>query len=135
MTGDSWNEGIRIEGRPEPPAKEDTGASWARVMPGFFEAIGAKVLLGRPITDGDTAATRKVAVVNQAFVRKFFKGQNPIGQHFGIDKIKYSATVRNRRRYERHALSDLRVQETRAPYVLGAGSTNRAVRRSGLPER
>jgi predicted permease len=92
MTGDSWNEGIRIEGQPEPAAKEDTGASWVRVMPGFFETIGAKILLGRPITDADTAATRKVAVVNQAFVRRFFKDQNPIGQHFGIDKVKYSAT-------------------------------------------
>jgi len=92
MTGDSWNDGIRIEGRPEPPAKEDTGASWSRVMPGFFETIGAKIMLGRPITDRDTAATRKVAVVNQAFARRFFKGENPVGQHFGIDKIKYSAT-------------------------------------------
>jgi predicted permease len=92
MTGDSWNNGIRIEGRPEPPAREDTGAGFARVMPSFFEAIGAKILLGRPITDQDTAATRKVAVVNQAFARRFFKDQNPIGQHFGPDKIKYSAT-------------------------------------------
>jgi predicted permease len=92
MTGDSWNDGIRIEGRPEPGPKEDTGAGWARVMPGFFEAIGAKIALGRPITDQDTNATRKVAVVNQAFVKKFFKDQNPIGQHFGPDKIKYSGT-------------------------------------------
>jgi predicted permease len=92
MTGDSWNDGIRIEGRPEPPAKEDTGAGWARVMPGFFETIGAKIRLGRPITDEDTAATRKVAVVNEAFAKRFFKNQNPIGQHFGPDKIKYSAT-------------------------------------------
>ena len=92
MTGDSWNDGIRIEGRPEPGPKEDTGASWARVMPGFFETIGAKIMLGRPITEQDTAATRKVAVVNQAFAKRFFKDQNPIGQHFGIDKIKYSAT-------------------------------------------
>ncbi len=37
MTGDSWNDSIRVEGRPEPGAKEDTGAGWARVMPGFFE--------------------------------------------------------------------------------------------------
>jgi predicted permease len=92
MTGDSWNDGVRIEGRPEPPAKEDTGAGWARVMPGFFEAIGANIVLGRPITDQDTDATRKVAVVNQAFAKRFFKDQNPIGQHFGPDKIKYSAT-------------------------------------------
>ncbi len=92
MTGDSWNDGIRIEGRPEPPAKEDTSAGWARVMPGFFETIGAKIVLGRPITDQDTAATRKVAVVNQAFAKRFFKGENPIGRHFGMDKIKYSST-------------------------------------------
>src|SRR5271155_2037587 len=75
MTGDSWNNGVRIEGRPEPPAKEDTGAGWARVMPGFFETIGAKIMLGRPITEQDTAATRKIAVVIQAFARRFFKGQ------------------------------------------------------------
>jgi putative ABC transport system permease protein len=92
MTGDSWNDGVRIEGKPEPGAKEDTSAGWARVMPGFFEAIGAKVMLGRPFTEQDTAATRKVAVINQAFARRFFKGQNPIGQHFGPDKMKYSAT-------------------------------------------
>jgi putative ABC transport system permease protein len=92
MTGDSWNEGIRVQGRPEPPAKEDTGASWARVMPNFFETLGAKMVLGRPIVDEDTAATRKVAVINEAFAKRFFKNQNPLGQHFGIDKIKYSAT-------------------------------------------
>jgi putative ABC transport system permease protein len=92
MTGDSWNDGIRVEGRPEPPAKEDTSAGWSRVMPDFFDTIGAKIVLGRPITDEDTAATRKVAVINEAFAQRFFKDQNPIGQHFGPDKIKYSAT-------------------------------------------
>jgi predicted permease len=92
MTGDSWNTGVRIEGRPEPAPREDTGAGWTRVMPGYFDAIGAKIMLGRPITEQDTAASRHVAVVNQAFAKKFFKGQNPIGQHFGPGKIKYSAT-------------------------------------------
>ena len=92
MSGDSWNDGIRIEGRPEPGAKDDTSAGWSRVMPGFFETIGAKVVLGRPINEDDTDATRKVAVINEAFAKKFFKGENPIGQHFGPDKIKYSAT-------------------------------------------
>ena len=92
MTGDSWNDSIRIEGRPEPPAKEDTSSGWARVMPGFFETIGAKIVLGRAFTEEDTDATRKVAVVNEAFAKRFFKDQNPIGQHFGPDKIKYAAT-------------------------------------------
>jgi putative ABC transport system permease protein len=92
MSGDSWNEGIRIQGRPEPAPKEDTSAGWARVMPGLFETIGAKIVLGRPLNEDDTANTLNVAVVNEAFVRHFFKDQNPIGQHFGIDRIKYAST-------------------------------------------
>jgi putative ABC transport system permease protein len=92
MTGDSWNNGVRIEGRPEPPPKEDTGSGFARVMPDFFETIGSKIVLGRPITEEDTASTRNVAVINESFAKKFFKDQNPIGQHFGPGKIKYSAT-------------------------------------------
>src|SRR5579884_1976916 len=90
MSGDSWNEGIRIAGRPEPGPKEDTGAGWARVMPGFFETLGAKIVQGRSIQEQDTATTRPVAVVNEAFVRRFFKHQNPIGQHFGMDRIQYA---------------------------------------------
>ena len=90
MSGDSWNEGIRIAGRPEPAPKEDTGAGWARVMPGFFETLGAKIVQGRSIEEQDTATTRPIAVVNEAFGRRFFKHQNPIGQHFGMDRIQYA---------------------------------------------
>jgi putative ABC transport system permease protein len=91
MTGDSWNDGIRIQGKPEPPAKQDTSSGWARVMPGFFEILGAKMVLGRAITQDDTATTRAVAVVNEAFAKKFFPGQNPIGQHFGPDRVRYAS--------------------------------------------
>jgi predicted permease len=92
MTGDSWNDGVRIQGRPEPGPKEDTSAGYVRVMPGFFETIGAKMLIGRAFTDDDTAATPNVAVVNEAFVKRFFKGQNPIGQHFGPNRLRYAST-------------------------------------------
>jgi len=92
MTGDSWNNGVRIQGQPEPAPKDDTSAGFVRVMPGFFEAVGATMVSGRAITEEDTATTRQVAVVNEAFAKKFFKGQNPIGQHFGPGKLKYSST-------------------------------------------
>jgi putative ABC transport system permease protein len=92
MTGDSWNEGIRIQGRPEPGPKEHTGAGYVRAMPGFFESIGAKIVMGRPFTEDDTAATPNVAVVNEAFVKRFFKEQNPIGQHFGPNRLRYAST-------------------------------------------
>jgi predicted permease len=90
MTGDNWNNGIRIQGRPEPGPKDEIGAGFVRAMPGFFEALGAKIVLGRSITEQDTAATRNVAVVNEAFVKRFFKNENPIGQHFGPGKVKYA---------------------------------------------
>ena len=88
------------------------------------------MVLGRPITEDDTATTRKVAVINEAFAKRFFKDQNPIGQHFGPDKIKYSRDLRNRRRREGHAVHDLRLQRSHSSDVLGARSTDRAVRRS-----
>jgi putative ABC transport system permease protein len=92
MTGDSWNNGVRVEGQPEPGAKDETGAGFVRVMPGFFDAVGAKIVSGRPISEEDTATTRKVAVINEAFAKRFLKNQNPIGHHFGPGKVKYSST-------------------------------------------
>jgi len=92
MSGDSWNEGIRIAGRPEPGPKEDTGAGWARVMPGFFETLGARVVQGRSIEEQDAPTTRPIAVVNEAFVRRHFKNQDPIGRHFGMNRIQYAGS-------------------------------------------
>jgi hypothetical protein len=52
-------------------------------MPGFFETIGDRIVMGRPIVDADNAAARRIAVINEAFARKFFPHENPIGLHFG----------------------------------------------------
>ncbi len=92
MTGDSWNNGVRIQGRPEPGPKEDTSAGFVRGMPGFFETIGAKMVMGRAFTEDDTAATPNAAVVNEAFMKRYFKGQNPIGQHFGPGRLRYASS-------------------------------------------
>jgi putative ABC transport system permease protein len=92
MSGDSWGSAIRIAGRPEPGPRENTEAGWARVMPGFFETIGVQITQGRSIEEQDTATTRPIAVVNEAFVRRFFRDQNPIGQRFGRDRIQYANT-------------------------------------------
>jgi predicted permease len=92
MSGDSWNNGIRIAGRPEPGPKDDTSAGFARAMPGFFETIGAEIVQGRSLEERDTNTTRPIAVINEAFARRFFKDQNPIGQHFGVVRIQYANT-------------------------------------------
>jgi predicted permease len=50
----------------------------------FFRAMELPLLLGREFTDHDTASSPKVAIVNQAFVRAYFNGENPIGRHLEI---------------------------------------------------
>ncbi|MGA8530584.1 MAG: ABC transporter permease [Acidobacteriaceae bacterium] len=74
---------LRIEGHPEPGPKDDVTSGWTRVTPGFFSTLGDRIVTGRPITDEDDASTRSVAVVNEAFAKKFFGKESPVGQHFG----------------------------------------------------
>ena len=85
--GDSWNDGIFVDGRPAPGPKDDNGASWDRVSAGYFETIGNRIVKGRPISEQDTATSRHVAVASEAFARKFFKNEDPIGRHFGHSDI------------------------------------------------
>lgn len=90
LSGDSWGEGVYIEGKPEPGPNADIGVGWSRVSPQFFETIGNPIVKGRTINELDTAQSRHVAVVNEAFARKFFKDEDPIGRHFGKGGTKYA---------------------------------------------
>ena len=90
LEGNNWGEGVRVEGRPAPGPNDDSGSSWDRVSSKFFETVGQPVLRGRGFTEQDTATSQKVAVVNQAFVKKFFPKEDPIGRHFGVFDQKYA---------------------------------------------
>ncbi|ABF42042.1 ABC efflux pump, inner membrane subunit [Candidatus Koribacter versatilis Ellin345] len=90
LEGNNWGEGIRIEGRPEPGPQEDNGSSWDRVNPQFFKMMGQPILRGRGLQESDTPTSQFVAVVNEAFVKKFFPKEEPIGKHFGVFDMKYS---------------------------------------------
>jgi predicted permease len=52
------------------------------VSPGFFNAMGTKVLAGRDFTDADRQGTAPVAVINKTFAQRYLKGRDPIGIHF-----------------------------------------------------
>jgi predicted permease len=83
LEGNNWGEGVWIEGRPAPGPEEHNGSSWDRVSPDFFQTVGQPIIRGRGFTPQDTATSRMVAVVNQAFVKKFFPKEDPMGRHFG----------------------------------------------------
>ncbi len=59
------------------------------VGPEFFYVMGVPVVSGRDISDSDTEASPKVAVVNETFVKKVMPGQNPIGHQLG-EKVRYT---------------------------------------------
>jgi macrolide transport system ATP-binding/permease protein len=80
MEDDNNGWSVQVQGKPDP----NLSASWLRVNPEYFDSVGTRVVMGRGITENDTATSRTVAVVNEAFVRRLFDpGENPIGQHFG----------------------------------------------------
>ena len=83
LSGYNWGTGVWVDGRPAPGPNDDNWAFWARVTPGFLEAIGTPIIAGRDISEQDTATSQHVAVINQALARKYFKQGSPIGRYFG----------------------------------------------------
>ncbi|MGA3041395.1 MAG: ABC transporter permease [Bryobacteraceae bacterium] len=73
LTGGSWEHGVRIG-----PVEGNSKFTW--VSPGYFNTMGIPVVRGRGFNQNDTAASTRVAVVNQTFVRKLLRGADPIGQ-------------------------------------------------------
>jgi predicted permease len=87
---DNWGEAIVPQGHGVPQLDDKSNASWDRVSPGYLETMGQPILRGRTISEEDATTTRGVAVVNEAFAKQFFPGQDAIGKHFGLDLPEYS---------------------------------------------
>ncbi|HEY3988652.1 MAG TPA: ABC transporter permease [Acidobacteriaceae bacterium] len=91
---DNWGEIVIRQGHGMPNMNEEgIGSSWDHVNPGYLETLAEHIVRGRSLTEQDTATTENVVVVNEAFVKKFFKpGEEPLGAHFGLDLPRYSNT-------------------------------------------
>ncbi len=83
MEGNNWSSGISIAGRPTSPDNRDS-SSWNRIGPRYFETLGTRIVRGRAIEARDTPRSQRVAVVNEAFVRRFLANTDPIGASVGI---------------------------------------------------
>src|SRR5262249_4056933 len=84
-----------VEGHSEPKPGEDSGASWDRVSADYLKNFGVPLVRGRYFTSEDNENAERVAIVNERFVKKFFKsGEDPIDRHFGLDLPAYAGTFR-----------------------------------------
>src|SRR3984885_9245297 len=71
LTGDDNQSNITIEGYAAKPDEDlDVETPW--VTPNYFAALGIPVIVGRDLTEADTASAQKVALVNKSFAVKFF---------------------------------------------------------------
>ena len=92
---DNWGELIHVAGHPAPKMDEESGASWDRVSATYLQNFGMTILRGRAFTAADNENSELVAIVNEAFVKRFFKrGEDPLDQHFGLDYPENSGTFR-----------------------------------------
>lgn len=75
-----WTSSFTIDGRPLPPQGEEPESSIRPVTPGYFRAVGARLLRGREIRESDGVGAPGVVVINEAFARLHFPNEDPLGR-------------------------------------------------------
>jgi predicted permease len=122
-------------------ARQGVRTSESRVGPDYFKTLEIPLLAGRDFDARDRVDSPKVAIVNEAFARRFLNGANPIGHHFWIE----GAPDDPEKRYEIVGLvrdtkyGDLREEFRPIAYITpgqipGADSRGQILIRSRLPQ-
>jgi predicted permease len=98
LEGGGWGMGFTIEGY-KPSGGEDAGSMCNAVSPGFFKTMGVPLIAGREFDDRDDRVLPRpegwpyrVAVVNETFAKRYFKGASPLGRRVGIGQDPGTAT-------------------------------------------
>jgi len=84
LSGNNWGTGVSVEGFKAGP-DTDIGSRTNEVGPAYFSTLGVPLLAGRDFTRADGLTAPKVAIVNEAFAKKFNLGRNVLGKRMGND--------------------------------------------------
>ena len=79
IAGNNWGNSVSVQGFKKGPDTDDN-SRFNEVSPAYFSTIGDPILAGREFTDADRLGSAKVAIVNQAFARKFHLGNDVVGK-------------------------------------------------------
>jgi len=85
LSGSLSRFGGTIEGY-TPKPNENISFEMVQVGPSYPQTLGIPLLAGRSTDIRDTAGRPRVAMVNEAFVRRYLSSVNPIGRHFGVEE-------------------------------------------------
>ncbi|HEY7058700.1 MAG TPA: ABC transporter permease, partial [Vicinamibacterales bacterium] len=87
LTGGGWftNNEVAVGDGPMLPEDQRHRVWRNAITPGWFETMGMPLRAGRDFSDGDRVGSPPVAIVNEAFVRRYLSGRQPIGQTLRLD--------------------------------------------------
>ena len=89
-----WEESVLVAGRP-PGAGGESTTAWNRVSADYLQTLGLTLARGRWFRATDDETNAPVAIVTEAFVRRFFGDEeDPLGQHFGVERPENADTFR-----------------------------------------
>src|SRR4029079_5646046 len=72
--------GFQVDGYVPRQAGEVPIAGMRGVSAQYFSALGARLKAGRAVTEAERTSSQPVAIVNEAFARRYWPGQDPIGR-------------------------------------------------------
>jgi putative ABC transport system permease protein len=78
---------LLIAGRPVVDRANRASAGFKVVHPNYFRVLGIRVIKGRGLTDQDVKSAPPVTVVNQSFVNRYFRNEDPIGKTLLVQEI------------------------------------------------
>lgn len=84
MTGDGATDRVWIEGQADPPKGEEPVLRGGSVSANYFQAMGIPLRQGRAFSEEEVWQGRPVIIVNEAFSRRFFPGEDPIGKRIRV---------------------------------------------------
>jgi predicted permease len=92
LANSNWGQGVTVEGFKKDP-DTDIGANTSAVGPNYFHVLGVPLVAGRDFTVADNAGGLPVAIVNEAFAKKFRLGTNAVGKHMSVGNDSLNITI------------------------------------------
>ena len=93
FSGNDRGSSFTVAGQPPLARGNHPVASHLTITPGYFHAMKTPLLAGRDFNLHDTKDSMLVVIVNEAFVRRFLEGRNPIGQRIVLDQENNKTTT------------------------------------------
>ncbi|MFN7959880.1 MAG: ABC transporter permease [Thermoanaerobaculia bacterium] len=80
LDGSNWTSVFLVADHPVPPRAELPSAAFTPISPGFFAAVGGRLVAGRELTEADGPDSPWVALVNQTAAQRLWPGESPLGK-------------------------------------------------------